>query len=239
MAIMSLESVLAAMEGSGRRFPRDPDLYHVTLFGIPSDETPWGWRVEGHHISLNYLIVGGDRIAPTPSFFGANPARVPTGDRAGLRVLAAEEDLARRLLTSLDPTRRPRARMAVEAPDDIVTRAEHRIQPEDPVGLAAGSMAPDQRRILADLLDEYLDRMPVDVAGARRDRIEKEGADVHFAWAGSELPGEPHYYRLHGPGFLLEYDNTQNGANHIHTVWRDFTGDWGDDLLARHYSRSH
>ncbi len=238
--IMSLESVLGRLEGTERRFARDPDLYYVTLFGTPSDEAPWGWRVEGHHVSVNFLVVGGKRIAPTPNFFGSNPARVPQGDLTGLRVLAAEEDLARRLLSSLDPSQHVRAILSAEAPSDIVTRAEHRIKLDAPAGLAAGEMGEDQRRRVMDLVTEYVSRMPLDVADIRMNRIEKDGtAHIHFAWAGPEERGKPHYYRLQGPGFLVEYDNTQNQANHIHTVWRDLTDDWGDDLLARHYDRSH
>jgi hypothetical protein len=240
VTIMGLESVLAQLEGPARRFARDPDLYYVTLFGAPSDDAPWGWRVEGHHVSVNFLIVKGRRIAPTPNFFGANPARVPQGDLAGLRVLAAEEDLARRLLTSLDPARHARAILSAEAPSDIVTRAEHRVKLDAPAGLAAGEMTEDQRRTLMGLVTEYVSRMPEDVADTRMNRIEKDGtAHIHFAWAGAEQRGGPHYYRLQGPHFLVEYDNTQNQANHIHSVWRDLTDDWGDDLLARHYARSH
>lgn len=240
VSIMSLEAVLADLEGAGRRFLRHPDLYYVTTFGTPSDETPWGWRVEGHHVSVNFLVVDGRRIAPTPNFFGSNPARVPTGDLAGLRILAAEEDLARRLLSSLDAPQRDRVVLSAEAPSDIVTRAEHRIKPEAPAGLSAGEMAEAQRRALMDLVTEYISRMPEDVAGLRMGRIEKDGTShIHFAWAGPETPGDPHYYRVQGPGFLVEYDNTQNQANHIHTVWRDFQDDWGDDLLARHYAKSH
>jgi hypothetical protein len=243
VTIMSLEAVLGQLEGPSARFRRDPDLYYVTIFGTPSDTAPWGWRVEGHHVSVNFLVVGGERIAPTPNFFGANPARIPEGDhggREGLRILAAEEDLARHLLLSLDGTQRRRALLSPEAPADILTRAEQRIKLDSPSGVRAGDLTHDQQHVLDDLLEEYIYRMPRDVADTRLDRIEREGrAHIHFAWAGSERPGHPHYYRVQGPGFLVEYDNTQNNANHIHSVWRDLTGDWGDDLLTDHYQRSH
>jgi hypothetical protein len=238
--IMSLESILGELEGPARRHPRDPDLYHVTLFGTPSDESPWGWRVEGHHLSANFLVVRGNRIAPTPNFFGANPARVPHGSLAGLRVLAAEEDLARHLLASLDGEKQGRVIIDTEAPSDIITRAEPRVRIDDPSGLAAGEMMEDERHLLMDLVVEYTSRMPRDVADARMDQIEKEGkAHIHFAWAGSKKQGQGHYYRVHGPSFLIEYDNTQNDANHIHTVWRDLRDDWGEDLLRGHYAKSH
>lgn len=243
LTIMSLESVLAEIEGLDRRFSRDPNLYYVTIFGAPSDSSPWGWRVEGHHVSVNILIVDGGRIAPTPNFFGANPARVPEGvpgGRAGLRVLAAEEDLARQLLSGLNGQQRRRALLSAEAPADIVTRAEHRVRVEAPAGVAAGEMPEQQCRQLMDLVLVYVSRMPADVADVRWSRIEKDGTGhIHFAWAGPAEPDQPHYYRLQAPGFLVEYDNTQNNANHIHSVWRDLRGDWGDDLLAGHYAESH
>ncbi|MDQ3700391.1 MAG: DUF3500 domain-containing protein [Chloroflexota bacterium] len=244
VTIMSLEQVLAQLEGSGRRWPRNPDMYHVTVFGTPSDDAPWGWRVEGHHVSVNLLVADGRRIAPTPSFFGANPARVPDGTAqpglAGLRVLAAEEDLARRVLGALDAPQRGRALIAPDAPADILTRAEHRVRPDAPTGLPAGDMSAVPREHLLHLIQEYVGRMPEDVADTRMNRIERDGTGhIHFAWAGSETLGGPHYYRLQGPSFLVEYDNTQNDANHIHTVWRDLQNDWGDDLLAGHYEDSH
>jgi hypothetical protein len=240
MSIMSLEKVLGELEGPLGRHRRDPELYYVTIFGTPSDERPWGWRVEGHHVSVNVLVVEGRRIAPTPNFLGANPARVPQGSLAGLRILAAEEDLARRLLAALDEDQRRRALLAPEAPPDIITRAERHVHLDAPAGLAAAEMRPEQRQTLMALVQEYVSRMPRDVADTRMNLLEKEGtAYIHFAWAGPLEPGRPHYYRLHGPSFLAEYDNTQNNANHIHTVWRDLQRDWGEDLLAGHYARSH
>jgi len=240
MSIMSLEKVLGELEGAAGRFRRDPELYHVTVFGTPSDTAPWGWRVEGHHVSVNVLVVEGSRIAPTPNFFGANPARVPQGGLQGLRILAAEEDLARHLLAMLPAPQKSRALIALEAPADILTRAEQRVRLDTPSGLVAGEMDEGQRETLDRLLAEYVDRMPPDVADVRLNQIEKAGkAHIYFAWAGGEAPGQPHYYRLQGPSFLVEYDNTQNNANHIHSVWRDVEGDWGEDLLAGHYAQSH
>jgi hypothetical protein len=241
MTILGLEAILKEIERPAWRFVRDPDLYYLTFFGTPSIESPWGWRVEGHHLSLNFLIVGGSQIAPAPNFFGSNPAEVPEGYRlAGLRVLAREEDLARQLLLSMNKDQRPRTMIASEAPGDIVTRAAKRIQMDNPVGVAVSEMEAEQKRILFNLVAEYLYRMPEDVACARMNQIEKEGSShIHFGWAGSEKHGAAHYYRLHGPSFLVEYDNTQNNANHIHTVWRDLKNDWGEDLLQHHYMESH
>ncbi len=237
MAIMSLEAVLRDL--TGRRI-YDPELYYVSIFGDPGETAPWGWRVDGHHLSLNFLIVEARAISSTPSFFGANPARVPGAILQGLRVLAVEEDLARRLLTSLPAPQLAQALLAVEAPADILTGNAARVQPEAPAGLPFAEMNEAQQGLFEDLVVEYTARMPRDLADAHLNRIDREGwGHLHFAWAGATEPGQPHYYRLHGPSFLVEYDNTQNQANHIHTVWRDPRGDWGDDLLRQHYSRDH
>jgi len=232
---------LKELEGPARRFERDPDLYYITLFGTPSEKSSWGWRVEGHHLSLNFLIAHGRQIAPAPNFFGSNPAQVPEGYRlSGLRILAQEEDLARRVLLSMKAEKRARTIIEPEAPPDIVTGAESRVTLDVPIGIPLSEMEQEQKRTLLDLVSVYLRRMPEAIADRRLNQIEKEGtASIHFAWAGSEKHGAPHYYRVHGPSFLVEYDNTQNNANHIHTVWRDLKDDWGQDPLKDHYGKSH
>ncbi len=240
LTIMGLEAVLGELEGPNRRYDRDPDLYYISVFGQPADDTPWGWRIEGHHLSLNYLIVKGSEIGPTPNFFGANPAEVPSGPLAGLRTLAPEEDQARRLLNALDSDQRRRTVIDEEAPPDILTDNDPRVNLDEPLGLAYGEMTTDQQGLFMDLVVLYVRRIPPDVADACLNRIEKAGrAHICFAWAGSEERGRPHYYRLHGPSFFAEYDNTQNDANHIHSVWRDVANDWGEDLLKDHYRGSH
>jgi hypothetical protein len=241
MTIMSLETTLKEIEGPTRRFERDPDLYFISLFGTPSKVSPWGWRLEGHHISLNFLIINEKQIASTPNFFGANPAEVPAGyPLAGLRTLRAEEDLARDLLASLDPAQCFRTIIEAEAPADIITRADAHATLGTPSGLSTREMTKDQHRILFTLIREYLNRMPEEIAGRQMEQIEKEGARyIHFAWAGPKERRKPHYYRIHGPSFLVEYDNTQNDANHIHSVWRDLRNDWGEDFLRSHYQKSH
>jgi hypothetical protein len=233
--IISLEEVLRELEG-GQGPVRDPELYFFTLFGRPTTEGTWGWRVEGHHVSLNFTVVQGRLIASTPQFLGANPAEVKQGPRQGLRALPAEEDLARELLNSLDPARRAEAVIAAEAPRDIITRADRRAEVGEPQGLGVARMDGRQRGLLLALLDEYANAMPDAIAQERLRRLQEAGIDqIHFAWAGSGDRGEPHYYRVQGPTFLIEYDNTQNNANHIHSVWRDFDGDFGLDLLRLHY----
>ncbi len=241
-AIIDHEVILGELERmSGETFhPRDPNLYFFSVFGDPSPSATWSWKAEGHHLSLNFTIVPDDSPASTPFFFGANPAEVRHGPKKGLRLLPAEEDLARSLLKLLDGERKRKAIVSTAAPADILTRAESSISLGDRWGLAAESMNTEQRELLVRLAKTYIDRLPDGMAHKKMSGLVKGGiVDVHFAWAGEEEPGKPHYYRLHGPSFLVEYDNTQNNANHIHTVWRDSKGDFGRDLLREHYRKGH
>ena len=239
--IMSLEPILAELEGGGRRFPRDPELYYVSVFGEPGTGAPWGWRFEGHHISLNYTLVKGRMLGPTPLFFGSNPGEVRHGEQAGLRTLKEEEDLGRQLLNALDGEQKTVAIVDEQAPDDIITTNVPYVRGEvQPEGLGSQEMNAAQRQILYALVETYVKRLPEAVAEAEWARL--VGADLqaaHFAWAGAEERGGPHYYRVLGPSFLAEYDNTQNDANHIHAVWRDLSNDFGEDILRRHYKEGH
>src|SRR5262245_16375407 len=234
--IMSLENVLAQLEGPNRRFPRDPELYYFSVFGTPSAKAPWGWRVEGHHISIHFTIVKGEMLSNTPLAFGANPAEVREGERKGLRALAGEEDRGRDLIQALDEKQRAVAIFDQKAPTDILTLAKIKADPLKPEGIPAGQMNKQQKALLEKLIGEYLARMPQDVAEERSKKMRDAGFDkVYFGWAGGVNKGDPHYYRVQSPTFLIEYDNTQNNANHIHSVWRDFNGDFGEDLLREHY----
>jgi hypothetical protein len=242
--IMQLESVLAALEAAqrsvatqllGRTFVRDPERYFFSIFGTPSTRNTWGWRVEGHHMSLHFTVVNGTLVAGSPSFFGSNPAEVREGPSAGTRILGPEEDAARSLLESLDASQRERAIIHDVAPNDIVTMAKVKVDPLSPVGIPASALRATQRTLLRKLIDVYAGYMADDIAADRLARIEKAGWDnVAFAWAGPLARGQKHYYRVQGPTFLIEYDNTQNDGNHIHSVWRDFNGDFGEDLLREH-----
>lgn len=235
--IMSLEEVLRVLEkDDGRR--RNPQGYFFTLFGQPGGQGPWGYRVEGHHISLNFTIAGG-RVSVSPSFLGANPAEVRHGPRKGLRALAREEDLGRQLIHALDNEQRKVAVVSPAAYKDILSAASRKAAVEgQPSGLSAARMSASQREILEALAAEYAGLPAEDGAAVRREQVRKAGDRLFFAWAGTTEKGGPHYYRIQSPEFLIEYDNTQNDANHIHSVWRDFQGDFGLDLLARHYNSS-
>jgi uncharacterized protein DUF3500 len=237
--IMSLEAILKELEqGSGP--VRDSDLYYFSVFGEPSEKETWGWRVEGHHLSLNFTLAKGQMIATAPSFFGSNPAEVKSGPRQGLRVLAREEDLARELVHLLDEKQRGLAVINTEAPKDIITGNSRKAEPGNPTGLPTTKMTQKQTEQLLSLLQEYANNMPEDLAKSQLDKLHNAGLDkIHFAWAGGLERGQPHYYRVQGPTFLVEYDNTQNNANHIHTVWRALDGDFGLDLLRLHYQQDH
>jgi hypothetical protein len=239
VTIMSLDQVLKDME-QGKGPTRDPELYYFTIFGQPGDHQTWGWRVEGHHVSLNFTIVNGKGVAATPAFLGANPAEVREGPRKGLRILGEEEDMGRKLIKSLNDDQRKTAVFEKEAPKDIVTSNARKAMIKDPVGIPYSQLNDEQKHLLVELVGDYADRHRPDIAANDLKRINAAGWDkVLFAWAGGLEPGEKHYYRVQGPTFLIEFDNTQNNANHIHSVWRDMTGDdFGEDLLLEHYQQN-
>lgn len=235
--IMSLEDILRLLEKdtTGRR---DPEKYYFSIFGEPTSDGTWAYSVEGHHVSLHYTVVKGIAVG-NPTFLGSNPAEVREGPRKGLRVLGAEEDKGRALMNSLSPEQRKTAIVDEKAYSDILTTTSRKAAIEGkPSGLPASRMSAAQRKLLDDLIAEYIDNLPSELADQRRERLKKAGSQLWFAWAGVLEKGGPHYYRVQSPTFLIEYDNTQNGANHIHSVWRDFEGDWGLDLLKLHYASS-
>ena len=233
--IMGLENVLDAREGwrrgyDGRTVPhrgRDPQLYFLSVFGDPGSGS-WGWRAGGHHLALNYTLAADGHISASPLFFGANPALTRLVGPVVLRPLAAEEDLGRELLAALAPDQRAMAVVSPVAPGDILQRNRPRVEAGPPDGLPAGGMLPQQRALLDGLVRHYLDRLPAELAAAEAARVTGEaGEALRFAWAGGAEPGQPHYYRVQGPRLLIEYDNVQDGVNHVHSVWRDPAGDFG------------
>jgi plasmid stabilization system protein ParE len=243
-SVIALETVLGALERDGGRggwTRRDPELYWFAVFGEPDAVAPWSWRVGGHHVAIHVTLADGQVIGCTPSFLGANPAVVSTGPQAGFRALAGEESLARTLLAGLTADERKAAIVDGRAPPDILTGHAARTDARSiPVGIRHRDLAPSARANLERLIRHYVDRVRPDVARAEWKRIVAAGLDeISFAWAGPGEPGHGHYYAVRGPRLLIEYDNTQNGANHIHAVWRDLDNDWGADLLARHYAMAH
>lgn len=238
VTIISLEQILKDLE-QGKGPTRDPDMYFFTIFGKPGPKETWGWRVEGHHVSLNFTVVGGRAAAGAPAFLGTNPGVVRDGPRKGLRILAGEEDLGRQLAQSLDAEQKKVAVLPGEAPKEVITGNSRKAMLDNPAGLSVAKLTSAQKQTFTSLLDLYAHRLRPEMAENDLRRIMEAGIEkVTFAWAGDMEPGKPHYYRIHGPTFLVEYDNTQNNANHIHTVWRDLQNDFGDDTLRRHYEES-
>jgi hypothetical protein len=241
-AIMSMELVLKELEKDTPAGRRDPINYFVTIFGTPSEKESWGWRFEGHHLSFNFTIIDGSHVFFAPAFIGSNPGEVLAGPRKGERVLGEEEDLGLALINSLDDAQKKTAIFTAEAPKEIITTNKHRVDPLSPAGIAATQLTALQREKLIELVKVYLTRGRPEIADETFAAITKAGLDqITFAWAGALDRKKATYYRIQGPTFLIEFDNSQNNANHIHSVFRDFKGDFGggNDLLAEHYARDH
>jgi len=243
-AIIALETVLGELERSEGRVDghrRDPELYWFAVFGEPGTSAAWSWRVGGHHVAIHLTIAGDRVVGATPSFLGANPAIVPNGPLAGTATLPGEEALARTLLAALTPAERSVAVVDDRAPADILSGTGRLADVRSvPVGVRHAHLGPTGQAALERLVRHYVDRVRLDVADAAWERsVARALGDVTFAWAGSDVPGLGHYYAVRGPGFVIEYDNTQNGANHIHAVWRDLRDDWGTDLLGAHLAAAH
>ncbi len=224
--IMSLEAILKDME-QGKGPVRDPELYFVTIFGTPSTTGKWGWRVEGHHLSLNFTLEDGKIVSASPAFFGSNPAEVRQGPRSGLRTLADLEDRAIRLLQALDDSQKKVAVTAEKAPGEI--RDPNTPQPPTAgaEGIAFGQLSDDQKPMLKSLVEAYAVDMTPEVAIAWLEEIKKAGPEnIKFAWTGAPDRNGPHAYKIQGPTFLVEFNNTQTNGNHIHAVWRNMLGDF-------------
>ncbi|MFO0807319.1 MAG: DUF3500 domain-containing protein [Gemmataceae bacterium] len=226
--IMSLEAILRDLEKGGANV-RNPDWYFVTIFGTPANSGKWGWRVEGHHLSLNFTVENGQVTSATPCFFGANPATVLAGDRKGLRATPEVDDLAAELFTSLDDEQKKLAIQSAQLPEVVANSAANLGQPK---GIPAAKLTDAQRSTLKRLIEAYTNRLPAEIAQAELGRIESAGfAKIYFAYAGSPGQGNKHSYRLHGPTFAAEFVNVQddsakNPANHIHSAWRHLPKDF-------------
>jgi hypothetical protein len=240
--IMQLEQILGMLDTAG--LPRGVGHYKIVLFGAPSVETPWAWRFEGHHVSLN-VAVSAEGIGVTPSFFGSNPAEVRSGPLTGFRVLGAEEDLARELVSSLSEAQRTRAIVSAEAPRDIFTGniGKDPAQWETwrvtlaPAGIAVAELNEVQQHWVQRILEEVVGAYRPELSAEYLGSIDPES--LSFAWMGATERGAPHYFRLQGADFVFEYDNVQDGGNHVHSVWRNKDEDFGMRLLGEHYRVSH
>ena len=240
--IMDLEEVLGPLEKDEGKitFDRDPALYYFTIFGEPGGEDPWAWRAEGHHVSLHFSVWGDKVISATPFFFGANPAEVRKGPKKGLRILSAIEDISFNLMNELDAAQRSKAIIYDKAPYDILTFNASRASLPAEEGLPGLEMSGTQKEILMSLVTEYVNRTSTEISQRKLASMQEEGIDdLHFAWGGPVEHGEAHYYRIHGGKFVVEFDNRQNGANHIHSVWRDVENDFAQDVMRDHLLMYH
>lgn len=231
--IRELEDVLFEIEN--KNAVRNRNYYLFTFFGTPADKGRWAWRFEGHHLSLNFTYLDGELVASTPQFLGSNPASVSSGPHKG-RTLEKEQDLAFALLDTLTEGQRAKAVIAKEALNDIVTGNTRKASILSKDGISYQDLTLGQRQRLMALVKVHAEVQSNSEQQRRLKSVDPES--IVFAWMGSIKPGTGHYYRIQGSKFLIEYDNTQNGANHIHSVWRDFDGDFGEDLLSEHYSQS-
>jgi hypothetical protein len=241
--IMSLEYLLRKIEGrSEDDHYRDADRYYFTVFGVPGDKTIWGWRVEGHHVSFNFSVNQQKLVAGTPGFLGANPAVVKDGPEKAKEVLKEETETGFALLTSLDQAALQKAVFSRSAPADIITSANRKAMIDNNTGISYAEMNAAQKEKLLQLVHLYVHRFTRLFAEDMLKEIQKAGLDnLRFAWAGDtgRASGKAYYYRVQGPTIIIEYDNSQNSANHIHTVVRDLQHDFGGDMLLGHYRSSH
>jgi len=240
-AIIELENVLREVEGRNASDTyRDPLNYYFTVFGTPASEKPWGWRLEGHHVSLNFSSVNSTLESSTPSFFGSNPAIVPSGAEKGKQILKLETDLGFSIVNSLSSDQLKKARFSETAPSEIITGNDRRARELQPKGIRYTEMNDEQKKQFLQLLDVYVKNYELGFSSKLMAKIKKAGIDnLYFAWAGSLKSGAGHYYRIQGPMLLIEYDNTQTNANHVHSIVRDLTNDFAEDILKEHYEKEH
>ncbi|MDQ2658761.1 MAG: DUF3500 domain-containing protein [Bacteroidota bacterium] len=240
-SIIALENILREIEKrTADDTYRDPLNYSITVFGNPHESALWGWRLEGHHISLNFSSADGEIVSSTPTFWGSNPAIVRSGRNTGRQILKQESDLGFTLVNSLNANQMKIAVVSQKAPSDIITRNQRTAELQAEKGLEYTQMNDQQKKLFRQLLNIYVKNYQFGFANRLMDKIEKAGIDnLSFAWAGSLQPGAGHYYRIQGPMLLIEYDNTQDNANHVHTVVRDLTNDFAEDILREHYQKEH
>jgi hypothetical protein len=239
--IMELEKVLIIIEKQApENHYRDPNNYHFSIFGVPSKDKPWGWRFEGHHVAINFAAQGGTIVSSTPSFFGTNPGIVGIDEQRGKQALKLESETALALVNSLTETQMKTARFSEEAPKEILTGNSRKATNLDPRGISYTDLSDAQKRTFISLLDVFVKNYELGFSKTLMAKINAAGIyNLSFAWAGGLAWGVPHYYRIQGPMLLIEYDNIQNNANHVHTVVRDLTNDFAEDILREHYLKDH
>jgi hypothetical protein len=239
--ILALEAILREVEGRGADDTyRDPLNYYFTVFGTPATDPVWGWRIEGHHLAINFSSVNGLIESSTPSFMGANPGIVPKGTERGKQVLKQETNLGFLLINSLSSKQLKVAQFSATALPEIVTGNDRHAKNPEPRGIGYTDLSDDQKKIFMQLLDVYIKNYEFGFSSRLMEKIKKAGIEnLSFAWAGDIQPGFGHYYCIQGPMLLIEYDNTQSRANHVHTVVRDLTNDFAEDILREHYEKEH
>lgn len=239
--VMALENVLKSLENrSASDGYRDAGKYYFILFGTPADKASWGWRLEGHHLSFTFTAKNNKLVSATPGFIGANPATVPEGPQKGKSPLQQETDKGFALLHSLSKEQLTQALISDKALPDIVTFVSRRAFIEKPQGILYAALNKEQQSKLMELVEVYIRRYTKLFADDMLNELKAAGLDkLQFAWAGAQQPGSGHYYRIQGPTIIIEYDNTQNNANHIHSVLRDLKHDFGGDELMAHYEKDH
>ncbi|HEY8934872.1 MAG TPA: DUF3500 domain-containing protein [Cyclobacteriaceae bacterium] len=240
-AIINLENMLRLIEKRGTADTyRDPLNYYFTIFGTPANDSIWGWRIEGHHFSVNLTSVKGEIVSSTPNFWGSNPATVPFGTEKGKQVLKHETELGFLLVNSFSNEQLKDVMISDTALPEIITGDNRKAQIDQLQGIALNKMTPLQRKVFMQLLDTYVKNYEFGFSSKLKAKIEKAGMEnLRFAWAGSLKPGIGYYYRIHGPMLIIELDNTQNNANHVHTTVRDLTNDFAEDILREHYANEH
>jgi len=246
-----LKEVFAQMRGAGKVDDErwaviqgpdiDPGSYYLGLWGTPGAGAPWGIKLEGHHLSLN-LTTDGNSVSLTPVFMGSDPAQVALTRHAGLRVLAKEEDRGRALINALSSEQRRMATLSAEVPSDIITNPQGPQRLDEMQGIAVSALNDSQKVLLRQLIAEYFDNLEQPLQRDYWARLDRHWEQVHFAWIGGYERGEPHYYVIHSPDFIIEYDNVSSdgkGADHVHTIWREKGNDFGEDLLRAHHAAAH
>ncbi len=240
-SIMALDNVLREIEGRPSNDTyRDPLNYYITIFGQPSTKEPWAWRIEGHHVAINFSSVNNEIGSSTPSFFGSNPAIVPSGAEKGKEILKLETDLGFQLINSLSDGQKKKAIISEKALPEIISSNSRKAQPLSPYGIPYTELSEEQKKIMLQLLNVYIKNYQLGFANKLMEKVKKAGIDnLSFAWAGGFSGGTGNYYRIQNSVLLIEYDNTQTNANHVHTTVRDLTNDFAEDILREHYQKEH